>query len=148
MPSPLASPLTHPHHSGIIDPLTPIAPLLERSDNAGSSQRHFSTFPLTSHLHSPALRLVSLHAALSLSLSFARVPEIHDGFNWVVYYARSSTVEDVIRRVIEELGLAKSLPVPGGGRIEYVIEDGNKGAQCMCLLSAKFRFRRNKFPTL
>lgn len=122
----------YPHGPGIIDPLTPIAPLLqvERSDiAAGSSQKHFSAFPLTSHLHSPALRLVSLHAALSLCLSFARVPEIHDGFNWTVYYARSSTVDDVIHSVIEELGLAKSLPIPSGGSIEYIIEDGSEGVQ-------------------
>jgi diaphanous 1 len=128
-----------PHYDlGIIDPSIPIAPLLERSDNARTSQRHFSTFALTSHLHSPALRLVSLHAALSLSLSFARVPEIHDGFNWTVYYARSSTVEDVVRSVIEELGLAKSSPIPGGGSIEYVIEEDSEGAQGVCYLSAVF----------
>ncbi|OJA15980.1 hypothetical protein AZE42_09795, partial [Rhizopogon vesiculosus] len=121
---------------GIIDPSTPIAPLLERSDSAGSSQRHFSAFPLTSHLHSPALRLVSLHAALSLSLSFARVPEIHDGFNWTVYYARSSTVEDIVRSVSEELGLAKSSPMPGGGSIEYIVEEGSEGAEASRILSS------------
>jgi diaphanous 1 len=92
-----------------------------------ASHRHFSTFPLTSHLHSPTLRLVSLHVTLSLSLSFARVPEIHDGFIWTVYYARSSIVEDVIRSVVEDLGLAKSLPMARGGNIEYIIQDGGEG---------------------
>lgn len=118
-----------PNDSGIIDPSTPIAPLLEQSNYPviNASQKHFSTFPLTSHLHSPALRLVSLHAALSLSLSFARVPEIHDGFVWTVYYARNTIVEDVIRSVVEDLGLVKSLPMAGGGNLEYIIQDGSEG---------------------
>ncbi|KAG1735399.1 armadillo-type protein [Suillus lakei] len=122
---------------GIIDPSTPIAPLLEQSNYPAinASQRHFSTFPLTSHLHSPALRLVSLHAALSLSLSFARVPEIHDGFIWTVYYARSSIVEDVVRSVVGDLGLAKSLPIAGGGNLEYIIEDGASRVPSSSVLS-------------
>ncbi|KAG1806317.1 armadillo-type protein [Suillus plorans] len=122
---------------GIIDPSTPIAPLLKQSNYPviNASQRHFSTFPLTSHLHSPTLRLVSLHAALSLSLSFARVPEIHDGFTWTVYYARSSIVEDVIRFVVEDLGLTKSLPMAGGGNLEYIIQDGASRISSSSVLS-------------
>ncbi|KAG2105125.1 armadillo-type protein [Suillus discolor] len=122
---------------GIIDPSTPIAPLLKQSNYpvTNASQRHFSTFPLTSHLHSPTLRLVSLHAALSLSLSFVRVPEIHDGFTWTVYYARSSIVEDVIRFVVEDLGLTKSLPMAGGGNLEYIIQDGASRISSSSVLS-------------
>lgn len=122
---------------GIIDPLTPITPLLEQSNYlvTNASQRHFSTFPLTSHLHSPALRLVSLHSALSVSLSFARVPEIHDGFIWTVYYARSSVVEDVIHSVVKDLGLAKSLPMARGGSLEYIIQDGASRISSSLILS-------------
>ncbi|KAG1763151.1 armadillo-type protein [Suillus occidentalis] len=126
---------------GIIDPSTPIAPLLEQLNYPviNASQKHFSTFPLTSHLHSPALRLVSLHAALSLSLSFARVPEIHDGFVWTVYYARNSTVEDVVRSVVEDLGLVKSFPMAGGGNLEYIIQDGTLKISSSSVLSDLIR---------
>jgi diaphanous 1 len=33
------------------------------------------------------------------------------------------TVDDVVRLVVEELGLTTSLPVPGGGNLEYVLEE-------------------------
>lgn len=66
------------------------------------------------------------------------MPEIHDGFNWTVYYARSLTVDDIVRSVIEELGLAKSLPISGGGSIEYIIEEGSEGAQGVCCFAAAF----------
>jgi diaphanous 1 len=78
---------------------------------------------LTSHLHTPTLRLVSLHPLLSVSLYFLRVPEIHDGFAWKTFFARSTTVREVINLVTDELGLTKALPVPGGGTIEYVLEE-------------------------
>lgn len=90
---------------------------------AASTERHFSTFPLTSHLHKPVLRLVSLHPFLALTISFLRVPEIHDTFQWKLFISRSTTVRDAIDLVIEELGLTKALPVPGGGTLEYVLEE-------------------------
>lgn len=80
-------------------------------------------------MHTPTLRLVSFHPSLSVTLSFIRVPEIHETFTWKVFFARGSTVKDVIDTVVEELGLAKTLPVPGTGTLEYVLEeaweDGN-----------------------
>lgn len=88
-----------------------------------SSERQFSTFALTSHLHSPSLRLVSFHPALSLTVTFLRVPEIHDGFHFKSFVSRFSTVQDTINAVAEELGLTKSLPVPGGGTLEYALEE-------------------------
>lgn len=58
-----------------------------------------------------------------LSFSFLRVPEIHDGFQWKTFIARGNTVQDVIDSVVSELGLTKSLPIPGGGALEYVFEE-------------------------
>jgi hypothetical protein len=55
------------------------------------------------------------------------VPEIHDGFVWTVYYARNSIVEDVVRSVVEDLGLVKSFPMAGGGNLEYIIQDDSEG---------------------
>lgn len=51
------------------------------------------------------------------------MPEIHDGFQWTTFIARTSTVCIAIQQITEELGLAKSLPVPGGGQLEYIIEE-------------------------
>ena len=82
-------------------------------------------------MHTPTLRLVSLHPLLSVTLSFVRVPEIHETFTWKVFFARASMAEDVINAVVEELGLAKTLPIPGAGTLEYVLEevfeDGKSG---------------------
>lgn len=84
---------------------------------------------MTAHLHNPALRLVSLHSLLSLSVAFSRVPEIHDGFEYKLFISRTTTVSAVVEAVMEELGLAKSIPIPGAGNLEYVLEevwiDGN-----------------------
>jgi hypothetical protein len=33
------------------------------------------------------------------------------------------TIKDVIETTVEELGLAKSLSIPGGGNLEYVLEE-------------------------
>lgn len=78
---------------------------------------------MTSHLHNPVLRLVSLNPELSLTVSFLRVPEIHDGYEYKIYLHPNMVVKQVIDLVIEELGLTKSLPVPGGGALEYVLEE-------------------------
>lgn len=51
------------------------------------------------------------------------MPEIHDGFQWKVFVSRSTTVQAALDTVIQELGLTKSLPVPGGGALEYVLEE-------------------------
>lgn len=74
-------------------------------------------------MHTPTLRLVSLHPLLSTTLTFARVPEIHETFTWKVFFARASTVKEVINTVVEELGLARTLPVHGAGTLEYVLEE-------------------------
>ena len=91
---------------------------------------------MTSHLHTPVLRLVSLHPLLQLSLTFARVPEIHDSYEWKVFISRTMTVNDVVSLAMEELGLVKSLPIPGSGVLEYVLEevwvDGNSESKISC----------------
>ena len=101
-----------------------MSPLLNSSKAAKDSPvRHFSAFPLTSHMHLPTLRLVSLHPLLSVTMTFARVPEIHETFTWKVFFTRASTAKEVINTVVEELGLARSLPVHGAGTLEYVLEE-------------------------
>lgn len=119
----------------------PVSPLLNSSEAANDIPvRHFSAFPLTSHMHTPTLRLVSLHPSLSVVLSFARVPEIHENFTWKVFLARASTTRDVINTVVEELGLAKTLPIPGAGTLEYaleeVFEDGKPGRKSCFFVSS------------
>lgn len=109
--------------AGILPPSSPVAPLLNAPSPTARSQRHFSAFPLTSHLHTPTLRLVSLHPFLSLTFSFLRVPEIHDGFQWKLFISRSSTVRNAMDATIEELGLTKVLPIPGAGALDYVMEE-------------------------
>jgi diaphanous 1 len=69
------------------------------------------------------VRLVSLHPLLVVSLVFLRVPEVHDEFTWRTYLSRSTTIHDVVTQAVDELGLTKSLPVPGGGNLDYVIEE-------------------------
>lgn len=66
---------------------------------------------------------MSLHPSLEVVLSFLRVPEIHDGYKTKLFLSRSTTVEVVVAVVVEELGLAKSLPIPGSGNLEYVVEE-------------------------
>lgn len=64
-----------------------------------------------------------MHSSLSLFLSFVRVPEIHDGFRYRIFFAWSTTVGDLVELVVRELGLTKVLPVPGGGTLTYVVEE-------------------------
>jgi diaphanous 1 len=110
-------------YEGIIPPSTRVAPLVNSMNNPASSQTHFSSFPMTSHLHTPILRLVSLHPRLSLSFDFARVPEIHDGFNWKIFISKSTTASDIVGTTVNELGLTKALHIQGGGNLEYVLEE-------------------------
>ncbi|EJD01599.1 FH2-domain-containing protein [Fomitiporia mediterranea MF3/22] len=105
-----------------------IAPILASKPKPSAPERHFSSFPLTSHLHSPVIRLVSRHPLLRLKFSFLRVPEIHDGFEWTVYLTLNSTVHEVISSTCEQLGLVKALPIAGGGTIDYAIETFTPGA--------------------
>lgn len=125
--------------SGLLDGTTKIAPLIQTTPSDPSLQRHFSAFALTSHLHSPVLRLVSLHPSLSVSVSFLRVPEIHDGFAWRCFFSRNTTVRDIIESVLDSLGLTKSLPVPGGGTVQYVLEEvwveGDAGSESHVAIS-------------
>ncbi|KAI0028371.1 hypothetical protein K488DRAFT_89818, partial [Vararia minispora EC-137] len=107
---------------GLVPPSSAVAPLIQSAPDPAAA-RHFSAFALTSHLHTPALRLVSLHPALSPRFIFLRVPEIHDGFVYTFFVARNTTVHDVILGVVDELGLTRSLPVPGAGALQYAIED-------------------------
>ncbi|GLB34079.1 putative diaphanous FH3 domain contatinign protein [Lyophyllum shimeji] len=108
---------------GTIEDTTPVAPLVNSSSTTSKSQRHFSSFPLTAHLHTPVLRLVSLNPHLSITVSFLRVPEIHDGYEYKFFISRTTTVNEVVEGIMEELGLTRTLPVTGGGNLEYVLEE-------------------------
>ena len=111
------------HPPGILMGSLPVSPLMNTTNTPSEAQRHFSAFPLTSHLHTPTLRLISLHPFLSLTVSFLRVPEIHDDFQWKIFIGRQTTAQNAIDQAVEELGLTKTLPVPGGGPIDYVLEE-------------------------
>lgn len=78
---------------------------------------------MTSHLHAPVLRLVSLNPTLSVDFTFLRVPEVHDGYEYKFFISKTMAVSEVIDSIMEELGLTKSLPIPGGGNLEYVLEE-------------------------
>lgn len=106
---------------GLLPGDTLIAPLLKTSaPQRPSLHRHFSAFPLSSHLHTPTLRLVALHPALSLQMSFLRVPEIPDDYFLQWYLTRGSTADDAISSVADGLGLTRNL---GGTVVPYVIEE-------------------------
>jgi hypothetical protein len=130
-------------YAGILPPNTAVAPIVNANPAKPSLQRHFSSFPMTSHLHIPVLRLVSLHPLLSLTISFLRVPEIHDGYEWKFFIARTTTIDDVIKTITEELGLTKTLPIPGGGALEYVLEevwlDGIAQSTMACMVYHSYR---------
>jgi len=108
---------------------TPVVHILDTTSTSParpSMHRNSSVFPLTSHLHTPVVRLVSLHPLLSLTFAFLRVPRIQDGFEWSLFISRSTTVKEIIKTVMDELGLSKDFPVPGGGKgssFEYVLEE-------------------------
>ncbi|KAJ6515515.1 hypothetical protein C8R45DRAFT_809608 [Mycena sanguinolenta] len=134
---------------GTLQPTTPIAPLVNAMTANPPVDRGFSSFPLTSHMHNPVLRLVSLNPSLSVSLSFQRVWEIHDGFEYKIFISRDTTVGDVIDAVISELGLAKTLPIPGGGNLEYALEEvwtDRKGAESSRLPRSSLIFSIIGFP--
>lgn len=106
--------------------------LLQATDNIGSIlaaskppslQRHFSAFPLSSHLHAPSIRLVSLHPSLHVILQCSRIPGLDDDLEVDWFVARATTVEDVINGVIEEIGLPKVISGPGGGTVDYCLEE-------------------------
>jgi len=94
--------------------------LLVPSSSNSQASRHFSAVPFTSHLHAPSLRLVAMHPHLMLNVSFLRVPEVHDGFRWLVFLARTSAVEDVLECVADDLGLTKFIEGPGGRTVNYI----------------------------
>lgn len=141
---------------GLVQSSTSIAPIVNAPHLKSESViRHFSSFPMTAHLHHPVLRLVSLHRLLVASVVFARVPEVQDDFEYKVFVSRTTAVSNVIETIMEELGLAKSIPIPGAGNLEYVLEevwvDGDSQKATRLPASAvvhellKYRFTPNPF---
>ncbi|PVF96346.1 FH2-domain-containing protein [Serendipita vermifera] len=108
--------------NGILSATEHIGPLIA-STKPPSLQRHFSAFPLSSHLHTPSIRLVSLHPSLCLTLSTLRIPDVDDDLEFQWFLARGTTVEEVMNGVVEEMGLSRVITGPGGGVVEYVLEE-------------------------
>ena len=112
-------------------------------------KRQFSSFPMTGHLHNPALRFVSLHPHLSITLSLVQVPEIHDGFLHKMFISQTTTVLELKEAVILELGLTTTAPFLGGGNIQYVMEEAwvdgksesllNPFSSFICLFQQEFQ---------
>ncbi|PWZ03137.1 hypothetical protein BCV70DRAFT_12160 [Testicularia cyperi] len=83
-----------------------------------SSPTAFSDFLLSSHLHTPRLRLVCGASGLRVRLRFGHVPEIYDGWDHRVWYLPAdssvpgatgvgSSVAEVIEAVCEEFGIRR-----------------------------------------
>ncbi|KAG8772151.1 hypothetical protein FRC16_005730, partial [Serendipita sp. 398] len=108
--------------NGLLDRNDKISPLLN-SSKPPSLQRHFSAFPLSSHLHTPSIRLVSLHQLLRVTLTCLRVPDLEDDVDIEWFLARNVTAEEVVNGMIEEFGLTKVMGGVGGGNIDYVLEE-------------------------
>ncbi|KAG8953015.1 hypothetical protein FRC00_006501, partial [Tulasnella sp. 408] len=105
----------------ILPGTTVLAPLLKAAaPTTPSLHRHFSAFPLTSHLHTPTLRLVATHPALTLQLSFLRVPEIPDEYSFPVYITRAQVADDIQQVVVDTLGLTKAI---AGTTVPYSIDE-------------------------
>ncbi len=107
---------------------------------------------MTGHLHNPVLRLVSLNPFLSVVVSFQRVPEIHDGFQYKFFLSRKTTVADLVQSTVEELGLTKSLPIPGASSVEYVVEEvwvdhDNESKKCNSFMCLVFIYYSRIFET-
>lgn len=88
----------------------------------------FSDFVLSSHLHTPRLRLVCGSPGLSVRLRFAHIPEITDGWEdrvWFLAATRTgTTAAELVEGVCEELGIRRVV-VQGSksARVEYAIAE-------------------------
>lgn len=100
-----------------------------------ASPTAFSDFLLSSHLHTPRIRLVCGAPGLSVRLRFAHVPEIYDGWDHLVWYLPAdvsspgatgvgTTVTEVIEAVCEEMGIRR------------VVLQGSKSARVVYALTS------------
>jgi len=67
--------------------------------------------------------LVSLHKFLRATLTTARIPDLDDDIELDWFLARGTTVLDAINGVVEEFGLTRVIGGPGGGNVDYVLEE-------------------------
>jgi len=78
-----------------------------------------------------------LHPSLSVLCPSFESPKFMMAFMWKCFFSRNTTVLDVVECVLDSLGLTKSLPVPGGGIVDYILEKfGTKAmprVSCMML---------------
>ncbi|TKY84985.1 hypothetical protein EX895_006065 [Sporisorium graminicola] len=83
-----------------------------------SSPTAFSDFLLSSHLHTPRLRLVCGAAGLRVRLRFGHVPEIYDGWDQRILFlpvdatspgatGAGSTVAEAVEAICEEFGIRR-----------------------------------------
>lgn len=100
------------------------------------TQSGFSDFSLSSHLHTPRLRLVCGAPGLSVRLRFAHIPEIYDGWDGRVLFlpapwdgigpasGAGTRVSEVVEAVCEEMGVRRViLQGSKSARVEYALAD-------------------------
>jgi hypothetical protein len=96
----------------------------------------FSDFILSSHLHTPRLRLVCGAPGLAVRLRFAHVPEVYDGWDGRVCFlpaaadpaagatGSGSTASELVEAVCDELGVRRVvLQGSKSARVEYALAD-------------------------
>lgn len=76
-------------------------------------------YPLSSHLHTPCLRIISRHPSLSTLITLVRVPSMPNGFQirWFISY--DTTASQLLSNVIESYGIPK---FAGGSTVDYLLE--------------------------
>lgn len=102
----------------------------------GPAQSGFSDFALSSHLHTPRLRLVCGAPGLAVRLRFAHVPEIYDGWDGRVFFVPApwdgvgpasgsgTRVSEAVEAICEELGVRRVvLQGSKSARVEYALAD-------------------------
>lgn len=58
-----------------------------------------------------------------MKLSCVRIPDLEDGLELEWFLARTTTADDLISAVVENLGFARVITGPGGGTVDYVLEE-------------------------
>lgn len=134
--------------TGLIDLSTPIISFLESLSSSSKTQDdpssstsiqptpNLSDFLLSSHLHTPRLRLVSGSKNLKLRLRFAHVPDVEDGeeLTWFLPSSESSSSSgasgrlssEIIESICNELGLRRVvLQGSKSARVEYALASFN-----------------------
>lgn len=96
------------------------------------SNRQFSDFVLTNHLHSASLRLVYLPFALDVC--FQHIPGVREEWRRRIWIGGEMTAGEVVEALVEEMGVRKVV-VHGAktARVEYVLQvAAASGGESLC----------------